>query len=250
MDLVLHCMLNGAATSADEWQGACFESAQEAGAFFAVSAASRVVQGSLGLTTRLAVAPQLCTLLTVCVGSVAASCVVDRRRPSLDDVARSAACGAVVFLALGGAPRSLAPSHVSSVGAFGRRAGSLPASHNYATTAQRDLLNGFGRRFGCHTCGVSRGPFIADHQPPLKLAKLRDGRWFRFGRTTAQRFYPQCVACSQAQAVAVRTMSADVKYHLAALRPFHFSGLFAAPLSRLARGGPGPDFEALRKAIG
>ena len=95
MDLVVHCMLNAGATHGEDWRTACVESAQEAGAFFAVGAASRMAQGALGLTTRLVVAPQLCTLLTVCLGSVAASAAARGRggAPSLDDVARSCACG-------------------------------------------------------------------------------------------------------------------------------------------------------------
>ena len=253
MDLAVHCMLNAGATHAEDWRTACVESAQEAGAFFAVGAASRMAQGALGLTTRLVVAPQLCTLLTVCLGSVAASAAARGRdvAPSLDDVARSCACGVFAYAALGGGPRSFAPSHVSSVGAFGARAYSLPAGHAYATAAQRDALAAFGRKVGCHTCGARRFAFIADHQPPLKLAKLRDASWFRFGRTTSQRFYPQCVKCSQAQAVAVRTMSPDVKLHLDAVRPFHLSGLVAAPLARIAKSlGGGPDFDGLRKALG
>ena len=36
--------------------------------------------------------------------------------------------------------------------------------------AQRKVIQEFGKRFGCHSCGTKKGPFIADHQPPNKQA--------------------------------------------------------------------------------
>lgn len=241
MDLALHCALTAA--SSDEWRGACGECAREAGAFFAVGVASRVAQCAVGVSTRLLIAPQLCTLLTVCAGSVAAAHAVrgrdSWRDATYEDVARSAACGLVAYAALGGGATSFAPSHRSAVGAFGRANRSLPATHAYASAAERGAIARLGKRHGCHSCGARLRPFIADHQPPLKFALARDAKWWTWG-TTPQRFYPQCAPCSAKQAVAVRTVAPSLTPHLGAIRAYHAAGLFAAPLARMSR-GRGPD---------
>ena len=239
-DRLLEHALDGDATTT-EWREAGFRAASEAGAFFAVTAGSRMAQAALGITTRAPPVAALATLATVCVGAVAASCAgggqFQFEQPTIDDALRAAACGVTAYAILGGRPTSLAPSHLASVGAFGRRKASLAASRNYATDAQRKQLASLGRRFGCHTCGVKSSiKWIADHQPPQKIAALRDARWWKrlpfLGAPTAQRFYPQCAPCSQKQSAAVRVLSGRSVLHLPTVRPFHLTGFVSAPLSR------------------
>lgn len=74
------------------------------------------------------------------------------------------------------------PSSLLSVGVFANvRAGSLPASSFVASEVQRNSMQKFGRIFGCHHCGnrqfFSVGlNFIADHQPPSKIAEQMNNR--------------------------------------------------------------------------
>jgi hypothetical protein len=46
------------------------------------------------------------------------------------------------------------------------------------------------------------GFYKADHMPPKAVVKQMNGRWYRrlFDINVKQRFYPQCVNCSQRQA--------------------------------------------------
>lgn len=241
-DRLLEFALDGDATHAD-WREAGVRVASEAGAFFAVTAASRCAQAALGISTRLPPVASFATLVTVAVGAVAASCAgggqMHFERPTADDVVRASICGLTAYAILGGRLTSLSPSNLSSVGAFGRRAASLPASRIYATDAQRRQLADMGRRFGCHTCGVKRSfQWIADHQPPQKIAALRDARWWKrlpfLGAPTSQRFFPQCAPCSQKQAAAVRVLAGRSVLHLPTVRPFHLTGVVATPLARSA----------------
>ena len=136
--------------------------------------------------------------------------------------------------------RSLAehPSSLTSLGAFSDTArASLPATLKYASASERAAIQSLGLRFGCHTCGVkSSVQWIADHQPPQKIAALRDARWWKrlpfLGAPTAQRFYPQCAPCSQKQSAAVRALAGRSVLHLPTVRPFHLTGFVSAPLSR------------------
>ena len=67
----------------------------------------------------------------------------------------------------------------------------------------RKLIQSLGKRYGCHQCGSrqvfrgadSGGIFIADHQPPTKMAKAMADAWWRkwLGRgyhTPSLRHYP------------------------------------------------------------
>ena len=72
-DRLLGHALDGDATPT-EWREAGFRAASEAGAFFAVTAGSRMAQAALGITTRAPPVAALATLATVAVGAVAASC--------------------------------------------------------------------------------------------------------------------------------------------------------------------------------
>jgi len=74
--------------------------------------------------------------------------------------------------------------------------------------------------------------------PPVKYVNLQNKHlWRRLtGRTVAQRFFPQCSACSVVQSVAVRSAAASnlVSHHLLGFhnvrgpigtwRPYHITG--------------------------
>ena len=155
------------------------------------------------------------------------------------DALFAAVIGAALYCALGGRWMSIAPSDVRSFGAFARpNVGSLPATMSYATEAQRAKIAAMGRRFGCHTCGVRRpragglgSPFIADHQPPIKIARAANRRlWRRItGWEVRQQFLPQCASCSQVQAAAVKNLKSTgfdgrVVAHHATTRLYHLTG--------------------------
>jgi len=66
------------------------------------------------------------------------------------------------------------------------------------TPQERGAIDNIGRDTGCHTCGAvdpgtSSGHFIPDHQPPTALAE----------QGTPQRLFPQCLACSRDQGLAI-----------------------------------------------
>lgn len=92
---------------------------------------------------------------------------------------------------LGGRFKSLCPSSIMHVGAYGDVRHSLPARRFIkATSSQRTKISQIGSRIGCHTCGKRgfRARYISDHQPPSK-----------FAHSGQQRFYPHCSACSNKQ---------------------------------------------------
>lgn len=68
------------------------------------------------------------------------------------------------------------PSSILSVGVFANtKLGSVPATGDVATELQRRTIQTLGHTYGCHQCGnrqmLSRVKmFIADHQPPTKIA--------------------------------------------------------------------------------
>ena len=76
-DRLLEHALDGDATTT-EWREAGFRAASEAGAFFAVTAGSRMAQAALGITTR---APPVAALATLATVALAPSPRVRRRRP-------------------------------------------------------------------------------------------------------------------------------------------------------------------------
>jgi hypothetical protein len=122
---------------------------------------------------------------------------------------RVSAVGLLMYKGLGGRFWAVSPSSVTNLGSFARTVFSLPATEKYATRSQRKSIERLGRTFGCHTCGsrriISRSKngvkFIADHMPPQAVVKQMNGRWYRelFGMKTKQRFFPQCVRCSNMQ---------------------------------------------------
>ena len=120
-------------------------------------------------------------------------------------------CGGARFM-------SLSPSSYTARGSFARVSipASLPSdisgvggSFAYATASQRYRIEKLGRIFGCHTCGSrellftkkSSPKFHGDHIPPISVAKQLNDRWYRklIGASVSQRFYPQCITCSNKQ---------------------------------------------------
>mmetsp|Transcript_23922 Transcript_23922/g.70603 ORF Transcript_23922/g.70603 Transcript_23922/m.70603 type:complete len:189 (+) Transcript_23922:802-1368(+) len=97
----------------------------------------------------------------------------------------------------------------------------------YGTAKERAAIERLGRSFGCHTCGsrmiFSRLPgssavrFHADHMPPKAVAEQMNRRWYRqaLGQTVRQRFYPQCVSCSNEQGGILSSASNELRKHMA-----------------------------------
>lgn len=103
------------------------------------------------------------------------------------------------FKLMGGRLRFILPSNVIKPGSFAKRY--IPATLDYASPAERSIINRIGKKFGCHSCGVRFAFFIADHQPPVKFAAEKT---ITTGKAVQQRFYPHCAQCSSVQAEAVR----------------------------------------------
>ncbi|CAM9114088.1 unnamed protein product [Phaeothamnion confervicola] len=217
-------------------------------AFFACLVASQALQGALRISTGTPLGiPSLIGLATVCGASAAAVGVSeaagsflttgDARKvlslpqaqaapENLEALAGVGAFGVAAFRALGGRFHSIAPSRLDSLGSFAHSPFSLRATLNYATAQEKVALSKLGEVFGCHSCGGRRGPFHADHMPPVKVVAAANARlWRRMLRATvSQRFYPQCKACSELQSSAVRNASGAFVYHFRALRPYHATG--------------------------
>ena len=141
------------------------------------------------------------------------------------------------------------PSSVITLGAFAQRnmlvtrlgRGSVLSTDVAATEKQRRAIQTIGKRFGCHQCGsrqlftsfgnIGISTFIADHQPPTKMAKLMSDKWWR--RTlrwpVTQRLWPQCQQCFRLQGNAVRTNTHTLIHHHR-LRLCHFAPAAAAVL--------------------
>ena len=116
-----------------------------------------------------------------------------------------------VFVAVGGRFRAVAPSSLWHPGAFAR--GSVPArGAAYAGSSQKEALNDFGRRTGCHSCGDRRAaPYIGDHMPPNSLVRAGE----------SQRFYPHCKRCSNAQGGSLSSRKHRVITHASSFRIYH-----------------------------
>ena len=83
-------------------------------------------------------------------------------------------------------------------GPFARESIPARSSARDFTDAEREAINGIGRKAGCHTCGTNSpstksGNFIPDHQPPSALNP----------NGGPQCLYPQCLRCSRDQGLAI-----------------------------------------------
>ena len=129
----------------------------------------------------------------------------------------STVTGVAVFKALGGRFRSVLPSHLLRPGAFA--ALPVPAKgQRFANAHQREAVNLIGRRHGCHSCGRRGQSFIADHQPPNKLAVPG----------VLQSFFAHCRSCSSRQGAVLRRSGVNymkspnaVVTHGSSLRLYH-----------------------------
>lgn len=75
--------------------------------------------------------------------------------------------GFIIFRVLGGRMLAIAPSDYRFLGAFHRFESSASATQMYAGDKIRLMMQSFGRRTGCHTCGSRRHSlYHADHMPP------------------------------------------------------------------------------------
>lgn len=133
--------------------------------------------------------------------------------------------GVTAFKIVGGSFRTVMPSDLSKVGAIAKE--SIPAAGmQYATDEKRRELIRMFRRDGCHHCGSTKGMVIGDHMPPNKhviqkteaiLTQAVDRLYRNAGfrrmmqslgmrplSDVKQRYFPQCVSCSQKQSAAVR----------------------------------------------
>jgi hypothetical protein len=152
---------------------------------------------------------------------------------------RVCAVGLLAFkVLLGGRFWAISPSSYTHLGSFARpRLGSLPATENYASTAQREVIQKLGKRFGCHTCGT-RGrmggvpvigrlfkassacktvEFVGDHMPPKSVADQLNQRFYRrlLNMKVSFRFYPQCTVCSDRQGSLLSQATAALRKHQA-----------------------------------
>ena len=153
----------------------------------------------------------------------------DKNRALMDVI-----LGVTAFKIVGGSFRTIMPSDLNKVGAIAKE--SIPAAGmQYATDEKRRELIRMFRRDGCHHCGSRKGMVIGDHMPPNKhviqrteamLTQIVD-RMYRnsgFRRTmqtlgirplsdVRQRYFPQCVSCSQKQSSAVRNNKSRRVFH-------------------------------------
>nr|CCA25508.1 conserved hypothetical protein [Albugo laibachii Nc14] len=75
--------------------------------------------------------------------------------------------GFAIFRILGGRMLAIAPSDYRFLGAFHRTESSASATQMYAGDKMRLMMQSFGRKTGCHTCGNRRHSlYHADHMPP------------------------------------------------------------------------------------
>jgi hypothetical protein len=201
-------------------------------AYLSVLYMAQVAQFVLGVTTATPLLPTMLGMGSVCVASAAAIRAVEsidelagyrpRRLGAVygraDHDAAAALTGVVIYAGLGAARFwSLSPSSLAAKGAFAHRAGLIPAGLEYATTAQRLMLQRFGKRFGCHTCGTRLAKlYVGDHVPPLSLANSRS-RLARIVHGPVKFcFHPQCRTCCAKQATALARQSNGISGRSAA----------------------------------
>lgn len=154
--------------------------------------------------------------------------------PEEKDIGLDMLLGIVAFKLVGGSFRAIMPSDLTKVGAIARE--SIPAAGmQYAGEEKRKELIRMFRRDGCHHCGTTKGAVIGDHMPPNKhvvqktealavrvVDRMYRNTSFRNAMQSLgirplsdikQRYYPQCLRCSQKQAAAVRNDRSHRVFH-------------------------------------
>ena len=115
------------------------------------------------------------------------------------------------FFALGGRPSAVMPSDLFRPGAYAYRQTPIRTTPTYATESEKARLDAMGRSAGCHHCGNrSASMYHGDHIPPNVFA-LKDPR-------IVQHFYAQCVACSNKQSAACRSLRRTLVTHATTMR--------------------------------
>jgi hypothetical protein len=154
-------------------------------------------------------------------------------RLKVGDVVRNSFVGMACYIALErNAFMTALPSSVLTTGVYARLAGSIRATSEVATQAQRRAVQRFGRMYGCHHCGyrpladlTGRVKYIADHMPPThRMHVERQKLWRRLTQfaKNGQRLYPQCNRCMGIQASAVSKNTHKIIYH-AGFRSWHLA---------------------------
>mmetsp|Transcript_8898 Transcript_8898/g.13285 ORF Transcript_8898/g.13285 Transcript_8898/m.13285 type:complete len:324 (+) Transcript_8898:27-998(+) len=114
--------------------------------------------------------------------------------------------GILAWVVLGGSMRMVMPSDLRFPGAYAQRLGSLPATLEYIQGTAKTKLQELGARYGCHTCGVrNAATWVGDHMPPVSkvLENRRNFLQSALNLIVTQRFFPQCMTCSNQQGPAV-----------------------------------------------
>jgi len=179
-------------------------------------------------------------------------------RATNTDVLVSAACGVVLFRALGGRFSSVLPSNLMKPGAFAVEG--IPAIREMepACRSEKNLIQFFGERHGCHTCGrQQRGvKFIADHQPPTKLFSKHQGGKSKGASLMFQWLYPHCTRCSSTQGgllsgqdgMAAAWKVKAIVTHATVLRPYHLFLPFPFAVAYLRSGTNNGDKNVAKSA--
>lgn len=143
------------------------------------------------------------------------------------DLVLSTLSGVLFFRALGGRFGAVLPSNLVRPGVFASEWIPAMRESELASPKERMVVKALGKKNGCHTCGRKRGvEFVADHQPPSKLV----------GKSSSakvdpllQRFYPQCLRCSNLQGGILSAGDGSLAFrhptatqtHMAIFRTYH-----------------------------
>jgi len=167
---------------------------------------------------------------------------------------KSCTLGFLAFKLLGGRFWAISPSSFTNIGSFARA--SIPATSKYATPSERLAIERLGRATGCHTCGSrmlftsSPVKFHGDHMPPQAVTKQLNDKWYRklLGIQVKQRFYPQCVPCSNKQGSILSKATNELRKMEAERNSLNFLKRFGNNLPDLQKAGGGrlAHFHGLR----
>ena len=150
---------------------------------------------------------------------------------SRSDVLISTCASVVIFRALGGRFGAVLPSNLIRPGVFAVEW--IPALNESqaASAGEREVVKSLGAKHGCHSCGRKRSiDFVSDHQPPSRLLGNHKNGKMRLGEADPflQRFYPQCVRCSNVQGGLLAAngnkaaaSSKAIRTHFTILKPYH-----------------------------
>lgn len=162
---------------------------------------------------------------------------VKSRHLEKDELMRKTLLGTLSFAGL---ERNLfktaLPSSIITKGVYARPGGSVRATGDAATQAQRKWIQRMGKLHGCHHCGfrpvldlAGRHKFIADHMPPThRVNMVSKSYWRKVLKLPRlkQMLYPQCAKCCGTQASAARLNMHKPIFH-SAVRSWHLAPALA-----------------------